>query len=345
MKTWLNHLYILGVLSIALFSCKKDEERIVLKEGSSSSLLASTTTLVLNKANASDTIVSFTTNPADYGYQAAVNYTLEMDVKGNNFANAKTVDLGSRRVKKYTVAELNSLLNLLKLAPGTPGQVEVRTKSVLSVWVNPTYSSVVTLTVTPYEDVVEYPSLYVPGGYQGWAPAAAAKVASVKDDKNYEGYVYFQEASEFKFTNGPNWDGTNYGDAGAGKLSSDGGAGNLKVNTPGYYRLNVNLDGLTWSATKTAWGVIGNATGSWDVDKDMTYDPTEKVWKATLNLSTGEIKFRANDDWGINFGDAKPADGKPEYGGDNIAITEAGTYDIILDLSKPGNYSYSVTKK
>jgi hypothetical protein len=251
-------------------------------------------------------------------------------------------------VKKYTVAELNSLLSTLKLAPGSPAEVEVRLKPMLSDWVTATYSSVVTLTVTPYADVVEYPSLYLPGGYQGWTPATAPKVSMVMDDKKYEGYVYFQEASEFKFTSAPNWDGTNYGEAGDGKLSS--GGGNLKVDAPGYYRLNVNLENLTWSKTQTAWGVIGDATGSWDVDKDMTYDAAAKVWKATLNLSVGAMKFRANDAWVIDFGDGKAAnskapDGKPDYGGDNIAITEAGTYDIVLDLSNPGNYSYSFTKK
>ena len=344
MKTWLNHLYILCVLSAALWSCKKDEERVVLKEGGSPSLSASATTLVLNKANASDKIISFSFVPVvDYGYPAVVKYALEMDAKGNNFAKATAVDLGNSRTKEFTVAELNSLMSQLKLAPNTPGQVEVRLKPMLSAWETATYSSVVTLTVTPYKDVVEYPSLYVPGGYQGWAPAAAPKVSMVMDDKKYEGYVYFQQASEFKFNSGPNWDGTNYGEAGEGKLSSDGG--NLKVDAPGYYRLNVNLNDLSWSKTKTDWGVIGDATGSWDVDKDLTYDPTAKVWKATLNLSTGEIKFRANDASTIEFGDTKPVDGTPDYSGANIAITEAGTYDIVLDLSNPGNYSYTVTKK
>jgi starch-binding outer membrane protein SusE/F len=75
----------------------------------------------------------------------------------------------------------------------------------------------------------------------------------------------------------------------------------------------------------------------------MTYNAAEQVWKATLQLSAGEIKFRANDDWGINLGDDGP-DGLLEYGAANIVIGEAGRYEVILNLSNPGNYTYSVTK-
>ena len=111
--------------------------------------------------------------------------------------------------------------------------------------------------------------------------------------------------------------------------------------------MKANTGDLTWTATKTDWAVIGDATGSWDNDTDLTYDPVEKVWKATLNLTAGGIKFRANDKWGIDLGDEKddkPADGILEYGSDNIEITEDGTYEITLDLSNPAFYMYKFKK-
>jgi hypothetical protein len=93
------------------------------------------------------------------------------------------------------------------------------------------YSNVVTLTATPYVDIRDYPSIYVPGGYQGWSPDKAAKLSSVSNNKVYEGYINFPDAnSEFKFTLGPNWD-DNLGVAATAKsLTADGG--NLKVTDP-----------------------------------------------------------------------------------------------------------------
>jgi hypothetical protein len=60
-------------------------------------------------------------------------------------------------------------------------------------------------------------------------------------------------------------------------------------------------------------------------------------------MPTGEFKFRANSDWGINFGDNN-GDFKPEYDGSNLNITAAGNYTISLDLSSGGNYAYTLKK-
>ena len=58
----------------------------------------------------------------------------------------------------------------------------------------------------------------------------------------------------------------------------------------------------------------------------MTYNAESGAWEATVALSAGEMKFRANDDWGINWGGALDA---LTQGGNNIAV-EAGTYAIKL---------------
>jgi starch-binding outer membrane protein SusE/F len=74
----------------------------------------------------------------------------------------------------------------------------------------------------------------------------------------------------------------------------------------------------------------------------MTYDAVENALVITTNLVVGEIKFRANDDWAINFGD----DGNNktlEYGGANIPVAEAGNYTIKLKLNA-AKYKYTITK-
>lgn len=194
----------------------------------------------------------------------------------------------------------------------------------------------------------EYPVIYVPGGYQGaagygndWSPDQAPTLGSVNSDGNYEGYVYFADAGQFKFTAGPNWD-MDYGMSDTeGILAHPGN--NINVSEAGFYKLNVNLNDMTYSMTKTDWGIIGSATANgWDSDQNMEFDPATKTWSADLDLSAGEMKFRANDDWGLNYGD-NGADGTLEQDGSNIAIAEAGSYKITLVLGSP-DYTYMVEK-
>lgn len=193
-----------------------------------------------------------------------------------------------------------------------------------------------------------YPVIYVPGGYQeaagynsNWSPDVAPTLASVNSDGNCEGYIYFADAAEFKFTAGPNWD-VNWGNDGAdGTLES--GSANLTVSGAGYYKMNVNTNDLTYSIQKTDWGLIGSATPSgWDADTSMSYSTETKTWTVTLNLTAGNIKFRANNGWDLNYGD-NDFDGTMEEGGADIPLTEAGNYTLTLNLEVAG-YSYTVTK-
>lgn len=196
--------------------------------------------------------------------------------------------------------------------------------------------------------VAEYPVIYVPGGYQGgsgygndWSPDQAPTLGSVNSDNNYEGYVYFKDAGEFKFTQGPNWD-VNWGDNGGDGILDPNGA-NIPVAQAGYYKINVNLNDFTYTVVKTDWGIIGSATaGGWDTDTNMEFDPVTKTWVAEIDLSQGDIKFRANDGWDINLGD-DGANGTLEYNGANIAVAEAGSYKITMKLESP-DYTYTVEK-
>ncbi len=195
----------------------------------------------------------------------------------------------------------------------------------------------------------EYPVIFVPGGYQGaagygsdWTPADAPNLASVNSDKNYEGYVYFAGAGQFKFTQGPNWD-LNWGDNGNdGTLDQNGS--NISAADAGYYKINVNLNDYTYTVVKTNWGIIGSATPTgWDSDTKMKFDAATKTWVIEIDLKAGEIKFRANDDWAINYGD-KNADGILDTQNDNnIKIASAGKYKITMKLGTP-DYTYTIEK-
>ncbi len=197
--------------------------------------------------------------------------------------------------------------------------------------------------VSPNEgNTLNYARIYVPGGYQGWDPANTNTIlTSPNSDNIYEGYLWLDAGTEFKFTETPDWS-VNWGDNGAdGTLDADGA--NISVAEDGFYHIVVDLNTKTYSLEKTHWGLIGSATANgWDSDQDMSYDPSENAWVITTTLSAGEIKFRANDSWALNYGD-NGADAILERDGANIAIPSAGTYLIKLYLDKP-DYTYSIER-
>ena len=186
----------------------------------------------------------------------------------------------------------------------------------------------------------EYTEVYVPGNFVGWSPANAPSISSPLEDNTYEGYLYFEEAgTQFKITLERSF-ANNYGDDDAdGTLEPNGD--NIEAAEAGFYRLAVNLNDLTYTLEKTDWGLIGSATvGGWDSDQDMTYDPVDSSWVIETTLTAGEIKFRANDDWAINYGD-DAGDAILELEGENIKIESNGNYRIRLYLDKP-DYTYSI---
>jgi hypothetical protein len=342
MKSLFYKLIIAGVALTTLGACEKEGEQLVLQPGGTVALTSSATSLSLTSADAAKEAVTFSWTPAAYGFNAPAAYTLQFDKAGNAFKTPVDVQAGNNLKQAFTVADFNTMLLKLGIAPGSAGQVDVRVKSDIA---GSTVASIVSDTKTvsgrPYLVVIQYPSIYVPGAYQGWAPDKAPALASVKDDKVYEGYVYFKTASEFKFTATPSWD-SDFGANSPGKLVAKGG--NLSVTAPGYYLLKADLNALTWSATKTSWAIIGAATPKgWDAETPLTYDEATGTWQTTLDLKADAFKFRANNAWDLNYGDTN-GDGLLESGGENITVPAAGKYLITLNLSVGGNYSYKLTK-
>jgi len=92
----------------------------------------------------------------------------------------------------------------------------------------------------------------------------------------------------------------------------------------------------------TNWGVVGSATpGAWGTpgvpDLPFYQTSTPNVFVAYVTLKTGEIKFRQDNAWTVNYGDTGN-DGTLELSGDNIPIS-AGTYKIVFDSN---NNTYTI---
>ncbi len=82
-------------------------------------------------------------------------------------------------------------------------------------------------------------------------------------------------------------------------------------------------------------GIIGTATPfGWDADTNMVQDTADAhLWTLQIELTEGLAKFRANDDWAINWGGENfPAD-FGEQDGDDIVVSHAGLYNVSLNDS------------
>lgn len=192
------------------------------------------------------------------------------------------------------------------------------------------------------------PGDYVEASYPGsglanWSPDKSPQVIStIESPSNLEGYVYFaNDNNAWKFATQPNWDGPNYGDASGGVL--DANADNIS-SPKGFYKINADATALTYTAVAQVWGVIGSASPQgWDDETLLVYSPEMMKWKGAMHLTEAEIKFRANHDWGFNYG-SDAADGTLQPGGANIPIAVESDYSIELDFSTPNEYKYSVNR-
>ena len=195
---------------------------------------------------------------------------------------------------------------------------------------------IVTLDMNNLSYSVGKPILYMAGDANGWDQI---DILNSDDGVHFTGYMYLNQ-NGFKFCTQPNWDGTNYGGAFFGQESDN----IMMTQEAGFYQVDVDLSAKTYTLSPFNIGIIGNATPSgWGADTDMTYNPTERCWEIKgVELSDGEMKFRANDDWALSWGGE--LDNLTTQNGPNIAVA-AGTYDIKLYVDWEENTAKCVMTK
>lgn len=143
---------------------------------------------------------------------------------------------------------------------------------------------------------------------------------------------------EIKFRLNNAWDDDWGGEDGA--LDSDGE--NIAVEA-GTYLITVDLEDETYDLEllDEVWGIVGDATpNGWDgpdipleIDYTSDYASGNGVWYAEqIELTEGEIKFRANNSWDKDYG-SDAADGNLRAGEGNVSV-DAGTYNITMDLEE-----------
>ena len=332
MKKTINKLiYSFAILSL-IFSCD-DVERVYYNDSAETLLSISDDNIVLDENNATNEILTLTWTEPEFGFNAATLYSIQIDLAGGDFSNPQIISVGSSLEKTFTVEELNAKLLSLSMTPGVEGVASFRVKATLSEY-QEIFSNVVDLNVTPYSSLLDLStSLGVVGSGTpgGWGNENILDLPfyTTSSTNVFVAYVTLRNG-EIKFRNNNDWS-ENWGDDGNdGTLDSYGA--NIPV-TAGTYKIEVNFNSMTYTMEEYSWGIVGSATpNQWNgPDVMFHYNSFQDDWRTVVSLGDGEIKFRFNNDWGLNYGD-DGADGSIEANGSNIAVS-SGHYLVTMNLN------------
>lgn len=351
MKNIFKFLFFL-TFAFTVISCdNEDQEQLTITPigaGEISSPETGSNYILNPEENQTNAILTITWNAADYGVPTGINYKVEFAKTGTSFSAPITISSTSNTFVTLNVGELNGAAVGSGLAPFTEDGIDIRVTSTIgSLESTPQVSEIVTIFVTPF--TTDLPTIGVPGNHQGWNDKAPTLLAASGFGKtDYVGYAWLDgghkflapnEAGVFAWGNTDwGWDGTN-----VGKLVETDEKD--LVATAGYYYLTVDTAKLTYKETPVSWGIIGEATPTgWDSDTDFVYDAATKTLSVNINMVNGKgWKFRGNNEWGaFEFGSLN-ADGFLQAGGDFTFDQPSGNYHIVLDLSKPREYTYTAT--
>jgi hypothetical protein len=332
MKKLILKLTYVTALFAFMQSCD-DVERVYYNDAAETVLSLSDNNLTLSEDNGANEILTLTWSDPDYGFDAAALYSVQMDVQGGDFSNPQIISVGSSLEKTFTVEELNAKLLSLSMTPGEEGVAIFRIKATLSEY-QEIFSNTVNLNVTPYSSLLDLTTnLGVVGSATpgGWGneniPDLQFYTTSMTDV--YVAYVSLRDG-EIKFRNNNDW-AENWGDDGNdGTLDSYGA--NIAVSA-GTYKIEVNFSSMTYTMEAYSWGLVGSATpNQWNgPDLMLQYNSYQDDWRAVVTLGEGEVKFRFNNDWGLNYGD-DGADGSMEANGANISVS-SGHYLVSMNLN------------
>lgn len=312
-------LIILGLVTFV--ACEDDIDRVTIKSNPTTPGLQ-ISDMVLDRTKATDTI-KIEGNDADFGFKASVNYLLQADMAGNNFATPVTLATGTKNSFVFLTKDLNTAF-LDFLPEDVNSAIEIRVVADLGVAATeaaPTkvYSSVSAINVTTYG----------PPKMTFTTAGTLQKIASPGGDGIFSGIIY-TDGTAFTLTAE---DGSVYGAGANMKLVKDGSAIKLAA---GVYNFVVNTNEMTIDPIDANIGIIGDALGSWDFDTVMGWDFDKKAYfLADVVIGAGSVKFRSHGSWGgaYNFGYGADRDlNNLANGGDsgNIDDIAAGTYDVYL---------------
>lgn len=314
-KIWLASAIILMVTS-----CKQYDDFKIQLAGPLS-LSASKSSVILTQKTAAENAVNFTwTTGNNHGTGASISYQLQIDKKGNSFANPVKFDLGKGvYTKNLSGAELNDyLLNYWKIAPNSATQFEVQVIATIHAATEiKDVSALFGFSATAYQPVSK--TLYLIGSASpnGWN-ANTALVMSPQSDPTIFVYQGTLNAGELKFITTQGQFLPSY-QKGADEThlvyrTLDSQADDkFSIKETAVFKITVSLLDLTISINKMnlpAYNnvyMVGSSTpNGWDISNatplvQSTANPFLFTYSGVM--LPGEFKFpvNRNSDWGQNM--------------------------------------------
>ena len=208
-----------------------------------------------------------------------------------------------------------------------------------------------TYTITPINIAAQY---YVVGGVQGWSDSKRTCLFTPEDKKNVLSYTTkWTGAWDLKIWDAEhfgNWDAA-WGCAVDGDNSPSGallnsGAQAISAPSAEFYTFTIDMNTMTYTWTKldnqapTEYehiSLIGEFNG-WSGDFELEQVTPHNWYAVFTQEADGQLKYRANHDWSVNWGygsdkEWNVADGFNKIGtngGGNIWVP-AGTYAVYLN--------------
>ena len=348
-----NKILLSGILVFSLFSCDNGDK--VIEEAVSAPIVTdlSSQTLVLDSNFPSNPALTLSWKSAGYSAPTEVKYEVEISSK-QTFENPYTLTSLAQSIRyvTFTTKELNESAKKIGLVPYEVQSMYFRVKSYLGDnRLLLQTSNISKLTITPYQasPTYDYVDYYLIGDATaaGWDNSASNDnlYPLQKTTGNNKKYTYtgFFKVGGFKMIQVKgSWDlqyGLGSASGNGGTLDTSGGSGNIPVNSEGYYKLEVDTSNLTYTFTKLSnpvttynnISIIGNG-GNWNTDIQLIksgFDP--HVWTKTLTISSGEIKFRANNSWDVSWGTSSEFFGTATIGGANIPVNDEWNYSVYFN--------------
>jgi hypothetical protein len=361
---------LIGILALlfVLVSCEKEETRAYINSESVGASIVSpqvNESLVLKLADSAK-YVTFNWDAAEYGFQAAPTYLLEVDKAGGDFSEALTVLTTNSTMDSIMLYNLNVLLFDNGYEGEVAVDVDLRVRAILkgienSAFADTVYSELQRIKVTPFTIVAvgPPPSLYMIGAaVGGWDPLKAVEVAPTDVKKQYSTKAYFKKTTDgknFRFYTAPNWASSlggydvfpNY-PTDLLAASGDGDKNFNFIGTDGWYEITADQNSGTITMTAVSEPLLyltGDATHGWNFGtsaKPLKW-VGHQIWEGDVDF-TKDKYFRLFEqaDWGpVNYGHDKITD----YDTDVIIIAVGHSDPNWQFIANTGAYHVKVDKR
>lgn len=191
-----------------------------------------------------------------------------------------------------------------------------------------------------FSNVVVFPSIGIIGTVNGEGGFGLPDVDMITfDGITYKLTNHTFLAGEAKFRMNDSWD-NNWGSTAFPTGTATMGGPNIPVPA-GTFTVTFNIQTGAYSFEYPSVGILGTAVDANGFNgPDVNLTTTDGINYKLINhtFTDGEAKFRLNDSWDTNWGNAAFPTGIGTQGGDNVMVT-AGTYTVTFNRST-GEYLF-----